>query len=240
MRFVLALIAALLVIPFMADPGLAQDYRLRPGDTVQVEVLEDTTLNRSAMVLPDGQVSLPLTGSVRAAGRTLAQIQADLAARLAPNFAEPPTVLRDPRTWPSGWPPRRAPSTSSSSVPPIPPAASKSPGTTVLQAIAAAGGLSPFAATKRLQLRRIDKSGSEKIYRIDFDAIERGASNTTRLVDGDVIVVRNAACSSRRHHATKISAWRRNRSWRRPDGMHGHRSGCGRRSAAGFRDRGAA
>jgi len=63
------------------------------------------------------------------------------------------------------------------------------PGTTVLQAIAAAGGLSPFAATKRLQLRRIDKSGSEKIYRIDFDAIERGASNTTRLVDGDVIVV---------------------------------------------------
>lgn len=190
MRFVLALIAALLVIPFMADPGLAQDYRLRPGDTVQVEVLEDTTLNRSAMVLPDGQISLPLTGSVRAAGRTLAQIQADLATRLAPNFAEPPTVfvtlasLAERVTAPA-----RTIDIFILGAANTPGRVEVPPGTTVLQAIAAAGGLSPFAATKRLQLRRIDKSGSESIYRIDFDAIERGASNTTRLVDGDVIVV---------------------------------------------------
>ncbi|MFC3085552.1 polysaccharide biosynthesis/export family protein [Tabrizicola soli] len=190
MRFVLALIAALLVIPFLADPGLAQDYRLRPGDTVQVEVLEDTTLNRSAMVLPDGQISLPLTGSVRAAGRTLAQIQADLATRLAPNFAEPPTVfvtlasLAERVTAPA-----RTIDIFILGAANTPGRVEVPPGTTVLQAIAAAGGLSPFAATKRLQLRRIDKSGSENIYRIDFDAIERGASNTTRLVDGDVIVV---------------------------------------------------
>ena len=190
MRFVLALIAALLVIPFMADPGLAQDYRLRPGDTVQVEVLEDTTLNRSAMVLPDGQISLPLTGSVRAAGRTLAQIQADLAARLAPNFAEPPTVFVTLATLAERVAaPARTIDIFILGAANTPGRVEVPPGTTVLQAIAAAGGLSPFAATKRLQLRRIDKSGSEKIYRIDFDAIERGASNTTRLVDGDVIVV---------------------------------------------------
>lgn len=190
MRFVLALIATLLVIPFMADPGLAQDYRLRPGDTVQVEVLEDTTLNRSAMVLPDGQISLPLTGSVRAAGRTLAQIQADLAARLAPNFAEPPTVFVTLATLAERVAaPARTIDIFILGAANTPGRVEVVPGTTVLQAIAAAGGLSPFAATKRLQLRRIDKSGSEKIYRIDFDAIERGASNTTRLVDGDVIVV---------------------------------------------------
>ncbi|WP_374641586.1 polysaccharide biosynthesis/export family protein [Tabrizicola sp.] len=190
MRFVLALIAALMVIPFLADPGLAQDYRLRPGDTVQVEVLEDTTLNRSAMVLPDGQISLPLTGSVRAAGRTLAQIQADLAARLAPNFAEPPTVFVTLATLAERVAaPARTIDIFILGAANTPGRVEVPPGTTVLQAIAAAGGLSPFAATKRLQLRRIDKSGSEKIYRIDFDAIERGASNTTRLVDGDVIVV---------------------------------------------------
>ena len=190
MRFVLALIAAFLVIPFMADPGLAQDYRLRPGDTVQVEVLEDTTLNRSAMVLPDGQISLPLTGSVRAAGRTLAQIQADLAARLAPNFAEPPTVFVTLATLAERVAaPARTIDIFILGAANTPGRVEVPPGTTIIQAIAAAGGLSPFAATKRLQLRRIDKSGSEKIYRIDYDAIERGASNTTRLVDGDVIVV---------------------------------------------------
>lgn len=190
MRFVLALIAAFLVIPFMADPGLAQDYRLRPGDTVQVEVLEDTTLNRSAMVLPDGQISLPLTGSVRAAGRTLAQIQADLATRLAPNFAEPPTVFVTLATLAERVAaPARTIDIFILGAANTPGRVEVPPGTTIIQAIAAAGGLSPFAATKRLQLRRIDKSGSEKIYRIDYDAIERGASNTTRLVDGDVIVV---------------------------------------------------
>lgn len=188
MRFVLALIAAFLVIPFMADPGMAQDYRLRPGDTVQVEVLEDTTLNRAAMVLPDGQISLPLTGSVRAAGRTLAQIQADLAARLAPNFAEPPTVFVTLATLAERVvAPARTIDIFILGAANTPGRIELAPGTTVLQAIAAAGGLSPFAATKRLQLRRIDKSGTENIYRIDFDAIERGASNTTRLVDGDVI-----------------------------------------------------
>lgn len=62
---------------------------------LQIEVLEDLTLNRTAIVLPDGQISLPLAGSVRAAGRSLAQVQADLAARLAPNFATAPTVDDD-------------------------------------------------------------------------------------------------------------------------------------------------
>ena len=149
-------------------------------------------LNREAIVLPDGQISLPLAGSVRAAGRTLAQIQTDIAERLDPSFNGPLTVFvtlnslaerveREERTIDifvvgAANTPGRV------EVP---------PGTTVLQAIAAAGGLSPFAATKRLQLRRVNKAGAETIYKIDYDAIERGVTNigTTRLVDGDVIVV---------------------------------------------------
>jgi polysaccharide biosynthesis/export protein len=61
----------------------------------------------------------------------------------------------------------------------------------LLQAIAQAGGLSPFAAKKRIQLRRVDKSGAEQIYRLDLVAIENGEASggSTRLVEGDVIVV---------------------------------------------------
>lgn len=36
------------------------------------------------------------------------------------------------------------------------------------------GGVSPFAAKKRIQLRRVDKAGNEKVYKFDLDAIERG------------------------------------------------------------------
>ena len=60
MKLVLALVAALMTLPFLAQQGLTQDYRLQPGDTVQIEVLEDSTLNREAIVLPDGQILLPL------------------------------------------------------------------------------------------------------------------------------------------------------------------------------------
>lgn len=192
MKFLLTLLVALVTLPLLAAQSLAQDYQLQRGDTIQIEVLEDDNLNRSALVLPDGQVSLPMLGSVPAAGRTLEEVRADIAGRLAASFASPPTVyvtlgaLRE-----------RVPGVA----PTIdvfimgeanaPGRVSIAPGSTLLQAIAAAGGLSPFAAGQRIQLRRTDKAGNEKIYKVDFDAIMAGTSNqgTTRLKSGDVIVV---------------------------------------------------
>ena len=194
MTLIRALFAALAMLPLLAQQGAAQDYRLRSGDVVQIEVLEDSNLNRSAIVLPDGQISVPMAGLVRAAGRSLAQVQEDLSARLAPNFAAPPTVyvsLSELAERPASGP--STPRTLDIFVlgaAGAPGRIEVSPGTTLLQAIAQAGGLSPFAAKKRVQLRRVDKSGNEKVYAIDFDAIERGlAGGSMKLVDGDVIVV---------------------------------------------------
>jgi polysaccharide export outer membrane protein len=192
MKIILAWVAALMLLPFMVVQAAAQDYLLRPGDTVQIEVLEDGNLNRTAIVLPDGQISLPLAGSVKAAGRSLAQVQSDLAARLAPNFAAPPTVFLTL----NALAPRTAAVARTIDVYIVGQAANSgliavAPDTTLLQAIAQAGGMSPFAAKKRVQLRRVDRSGVEKVYTFDFDAIERGAAagGATRLADGDVIVV---------------------------------------------------
>lgn len=193
---VIRLVAALVVaLPFMALQAVAQDYRLRAGDIVQIEVLEDSTLNRTAIVLPDGQISIPLVGSVPAAGRSLSAIQTELASRLAPNFATPPTVF----VTMSALAERvvSAPSTPRTldifivGAANTPGRIEVSPGTTLLQAIAQAGGFTPFAAKKRIQLRRVDKSGVEKVYGLNYEAIENGAGRggSTRLVDGDVIVV---------------------------------------------------
>lgn len=188
------LAAALILLPLFAVASFAQDYKIRTGDVLQIEVLEDGTLNRSAIVLPDGQISLPLAGSVRAAGRSLAEVQADLAARLAPNFAKSPTVFVTLSALAD-----RAPSAPAAprmidvfvmGAANAPGKIEVKPGTTLLQALAQAGGLSPFAAKKRVQLRRVDKSGNEQVYKIDVDAIERGeAGGATRLMSGDVIVV---------------------------------------------------
>ncbi len=186
------LVAALILLPVLAVASWAQDYKVRAGDVLQIEVLEDATLNRNAIVLPDGQISLPLAGSVRAAGRSLAQVQAELASRLAPNFATPPTVYVTLNSLAE-----RAPSAAPRltdiyvlGAATTPGKVEVKPGATLLQALAVAGGVTPFAAKKRIQLRRVDKSGVEKVYKFDLDAIERGAAGgSTRLMSGDVIVI---------------------------------------------------
>lgn len=192
MKLVRILTAIALVLPFLAVGAMAQDYLLRPGDVLQIEVLEDASLNRTAIVLPDGQISLPLVGSVKASGRSLTQIQSDLASRLASSFATPPTVY----VTMSALAERVVGTARTIDVFILGAAATPgrvevAPGTTLLQAIAQAGGLSPFAATKRIQLRRVDKSGNEKVFSFDYDAVERGVAGglTTRLADGDVIFV---------------------------------------------------
>ena len=155
-------------------------------------------MNRTALVPPGGLVNLPLAGSVQAQGRTVEQVQAEIAARLAPNFAAPPNVFvgiqsifTEPE--PPVFPPEPV-EDPTIAVFVIGEAGSSGrlelePGATLLQAIAEMGGFTPFAATRRIQLRRTDPAtGRETVYAIDYAAIERGTSpnGTATLQDGDV------------------------------------------------------
>lgn len=200
MKFMTALWAALIAIPLlMSGTAQAQDgYRIRSGDVLRIEVLEDANLNRTTLVAPDGRITVPLAGSLQAAGRSLEQVRAEMTSRIASNFAAPPNVyislerLAD-RAARSGGTAAAA----TISVYVVGEAAksgkiSIAPRTTLLQFFAEMGGFSKFAATKRIQLHRTDKkTGMEKIYTFNYDAIERGAntSGNTQLMDGDVILV---------------------------------------------------
>jgi polysaccharide export outer membrane protein len=57
---------------------LATPYKLNVGDEVTVESTNDRDLRRSLVVLPDGTITLPLIGQVRAAGFTVAQLRDEL------------------------------------------------------------------------------------------------------------------------------------------------------------------
>ena len=204
-RFIAAL-ARILAMPFLlavlALPATAQDggYLIRSGDTLRIEVLEDPGLNRSVLVSPDGRITLPLAGGIRASGKTVEAVQSELSARLAPNFAAAPNVyvsierIAERVASGGGGGVKVAPTidiyvigegAKSGKL-------SVAPGTTVLQFFAEMGGFSKFAATKRIQLRRTDpKTGTETAYNINYDAIESGSSRmgATVLMKGDVIVV---------------------------------------------------
>ncbi len=53
-------------------------YKLNVGDEITVESTNDRELQRSLVILPDGTITLPLVGQVRAAGMTVAQLRGEL------------------------------------------------------------------------------------------------------------------------------------------------------------------
>jgi polysaccharide export outer membrane protein len=184
----LAFLCVLLAVPM----ALAQSagYRIQPGDSLAITVLEDETLNRQVLVLPDGRISVPLAGSITAAGRTVDAVENTIADRLASNFAVRPSVFVSVANL-------ATPYTGTFPIYVIgqvnnPGEVQVLPGTTLLQAIALGGGLDRFAATKRIQLRRTDAStGQERLYLFNFNAVERGGAvqSMITLREGDVIIV---------------------------------------------------
>lgn len=190
MRFLLGIIAFIM----FATASAAQNYILEVGDVVSIEVLEDTSLNRNSLVLPDGNITFPFAGTVKAAGRSVSQVQSNLASALAPNFATKPTVFVSIAQLAT------PPSSSSLNTVKIyvlgevnqPGEKVIDKGLTFLQALAVTGGFTNFAATKRIQLRRVDpKTGQENVYTFNLKAAGKGAqiAGNTRLRDGDVILV---------------------------------------------------
>lgn len=190
------LLSALMLIVFGSIASAQESYKIQPGDVLRIEVLEDASLNRNALVLPDGTVSMPLAGSVNAGGLTLGMVQASIVAGLAPNFASSPSVFVTIESLNAG--PKPSTGTSSSFDVYImgavnnPGKSKVRSGTSLLQFLAESGGFTKFAAKKRIQLRRTDrKTGQVSVFNFNFKAIENGSAsaNSIMLTRGDVVVV---------------------------------------------------
>ncbi len=195
MRWTHSILLAAVLSLLSTINAFAADYRLRAGDRLEVTVWQDEKLNRVIVVAPDGKIAFPLAGSLKAGGRTVEAVQADLKARLqkqytdeidvtvaiaqikedAPGAPEPPPI--DPSVYVTGEVAK--------------------PGqhffktrTNVLQAIALAGGLGPFAAERRIKIRR-KVNGAETLYEFDYKAFINGddLSGNMFLKSGDVIIV---------------------------------------------------
>ena len=190
------------LILFTGAASAQNKYTLRTGDTLSIEVLEDASLNRTVLVLPGGSIDFPLVGPVQAGGRTVDQVRQSLVAGLTANFANPPTVFvavaglaeRKPVVRAAPPPPEEEETVSAFVTGEVngPGKLELEPGTTILQVIAQAGGLTPFAAKKRIELRRVDPvSGQMRTYLFSFTGKGRGPriSGATVLAEGDVIVV---------------------------------------------------
>ena len=185
-RIALSFLMMLLAVP--AALAQSASYRIQPGDQLQITVLEDETLNRELLVTPDGQISVPLAGTVRVSGQTVDAVEKTIADRLASNFAVRPNVFVALSSVDE--------TAGQYTVYVLGQVNSPGPiqieqGTTLLQALALAGGPARFAANKRIQLRRTDATGQERLYLFNFNAVERGSAITSMITlrEGDVLIV---------------------------------------------------
>jgi polysaccharide biosynthesis/export protein len=175
--------AAAITAPVI-DSGVAPNYRIGPGDTLQVFVWRNSELSVTVPVRPDGRISTPLNEDMPAVGKTPTQLARDIETKLA-EYLKKPTVNIIVTHPVSRF--------SQVSVVGHVRMAQSIPfqeGLTVMEAVLAVGGPDEFAALKRAKIvRTLD--GVRKDIPVNLYAIlEKGDMRTNIvLIAGDVIVV---------------------------------------------------
>ncbi len=162
-----------------ADPA---SYVIGVGDVLDVDVWQSKEVSREVPVRPDGQISLPLAGQIQASGRTPEQLQARIASRLSRYMDHPAVTVIVEKVgsrYFSVLGNVLKPGRYSLQTP-----------TWLLQALAEAGGFTPFADRGGILLLRMTSKGQLR-YRINYNDIIHGNKpyENVRLKPGDTIVV---------------------------------------------------
>lgn len=186
MRILLALFFLGFLIPASAQT-------LKTGDSLSISVLQDPKLDRNVVVDPSGQIAFPLAGHIRARGLTPQAIENILKAKLKGNYKDDNldvtvAVLNSPKDIPEE---DLKPKVFITGEVIRPGSYVVRQPTTLMQAISLAGGVGPFAAKRKIQVRRRGPGGDETIFMFDYRAYEKGADieGNIRLRAGDVILV---------------------------------------------------
>jgi polysaccharide biosynthesis/export protein len=163
-----------------ASPDPPSGYTIGAEDILDVTVWNNTGISRTVPVRPDGKISLPLVDDVQAAGLTPRQLKADLTRRLGKYIASPEVsvVVREIH---------------SLKVAVI--GEVRKPGrfdlksrTSVLDAIALAGGFNDFARRSKMAIVRVEGSTVTRIP-CDYDKVVSGRLDAFFLRPGDTLIV---------------------------------------------------
>jgi polysaccharide export outer membrane protein len=171
----------------------ASAQTLKSGDSLSISVLQDSKLDRNVVVDPSGEIAFPLAGHIRARGLTPQALENILKAKLKSNYKDENldvtvAVANSPKDIPED---DLKPKVFITGEVIRPGSYVVRQPTTLMQAIALAGGVGPFAAKQRIQVRRRAAGGDETIFMFNYKAYEAGADleGNIRLRAGDVIMV---------------------------------------------------
>jgi polysaccharide export outer membrane protein len=158
-------------------------FQIGPDDVLAINVWKEPEISRSVPVRSDGKVSLPLVGEVQASGQTPKQLEAEIAKKLTSYISEPEVTVivqqiksqrfnilgqvTKPGTYPLSNP------------------------TTVLDAIALAGGFRDFAKKKSIYVLRQTADGSSTRLPFNYKDVIQGkdSQQNIRLEPRDTVYV---------------------------------------------------
>ena len=159
-----------------------EKYQLGPEDVIEVSVWKEPDLTKQIAIRPDGKISYPLIGEVQAAGKTVKQLREEISKRLEKYVTDAQVTVillktqnykiyvmgkvNKPGEFLVGRP------------------------ANVMQALAMAGGLTPFASPSKIVIIR-KRGKTEETLPFDYKAVSRGLflDQNITLLPGDVVVV---------------------------------------------------
>lgn len=71
-----------------AQSAALPEYRINPGDILEISVWREDQLQRAVTVLPDGSLSFPLVGRIDGAGKTTREIEQAVSVGLANKYVD--------------------------------------------------------------------------------------------------------------------------------------------------------
>ena len=160
----------------------AESFHVGPGDVIEISVWRDENLSRELVITPDSILSYPLIGDVNVAGMSVTEIRRVISKKLAEYVPDASVAvivkqINSLKVYVIGQ--------------------VKNPGvfpitqeTRVMQVLAMAQGLTPFAAERDIHILRYTDKNTEKIG-FDYKEVLKGNNLEQDIVlkRGDVIVV---------------------------------------------------
>jgi len=163
--------------------ALERDYVIGVADDLDVSVWKDPELSAKGVpVRPDGKIQLPLLGDVAAQGLTPSQLAANITDRLRKYMSDPRvnvnvSAINSRRYYILG-------EVNHTGVFPL------LNDMTVLQALSTAGGLTPYAKTKKIYVLR-NVNGTQETHPFNYKEVVKGRQMEQNIVlkPGDTIMV---------------------------------------------------
>ena len=157
-------------------------YNIGPGDILEISVWKDESLTRPVIVPPDGVISFSLIGDIDVTNLTVPKLRTVVKKRLSEYIPDATvsvmlTQINSLKAYVIG-------KVNNPGQFPI------NMNTTVMQALAMAGGLNPFAVPGRIIIVRIKNDQQEKIN-FNYNEVKQGKNLVQNIIlqRGDVIVV---------------------------------------------------